>query len=67
MTADEQALIAQFAALLGARLPAAIGEPLRDYSPVVLGLLGELVAAWDARKVEVTAGPGVVPTVDISG
>ena len=67
MSAADLALLEQFVSLLGARLPAAIGVPLRDYSPIVLGLLGELVAAWDARKVEVSAGAGVVPTVDISG
>ena len=65
MTADEQALIAQFAALLAARLPPAIGQPLADYLPVVLGVLEALVNVWDSRKVEVTAAPGVVPTVVI--
>lgn len=66
MNAAERALIEAAIAVLGARLPPAIGVPLADYSPLVLGWAEELVAAWDARKVEVTAGPGVVPTVDIS-
>lgn len=66
MSAAERALIEAAIAVLGARLPPAIGVPLADYSPVVLGWAFELLERWDARKVEVTAGPGVVPTVDIS-
>lgn len=66
MSAAERALLEAAIALLGARLPAAIGVPLADYSPLVLRWAVELVASWDARKVEVTAAPGVVPTVTVS-
>ena len=65
MTAADRALLETFAAILAARLPPAIGQPLADYSPVVLGWAFELVERWDARRVVVTAAPGVVPTVTI--
>jgi hypothetical protein len=63
--ATDRALIEAAVALLAARLPAAIGVPLRDYSPIVLDWVWELLASWDARKVEVSAGPGVVPAVTV--
>jgi len=46
-------------------LPDAIGVPLRDYSPALVGVLAELIRVVESRKVEVTAAPGVVPRVTI--
>jgi len=50
---------------LASELPPAIGGPLRDYSPIVLGILAELIRVVESRKVEVVAAPGVVPRVTI--
>lgn len=66
MTDADRALIDGVVERLASELPPAIGVPIRDYAPIVIGILAGLVAAVEARKVEVTAAPGVVPTVTIT-
>ena len=65
VTPDARALLDGVLDRLASELPPAIGGPLRDYSPIVLGILAELIRVVESRKVEVTAAPGVVPRVTI--